>query len=80
MKSDALTSYLANTQKYSSWQRVDPVISTKLCINKFIQNYRQNKNQKRLIYASMEDIDLLRSESKSQKFVRINPNYIYINK
>jgi len=66
MKSDTLTSYLANSQKYSGWQRIDPVISTKLCINKFIQNYRHTKNQKRLIYASTEDIDLMRAESNNQ--------------
>ena len=64
MKGDTtLSSYLLNRQKYSSWQRVDPVISTKLCVNKFIQNYRRMKNQKRQIYLSMEDIDLIRSES-----------------
>ena len=64
MKSDTMASYLAKTEKYKNWHRIDQAISTRLAVNTFIENYKKIKNQKRRIYTSMEDIDLARCESK----------------
>lgn len=56
--------YESELRPEQRWLKVDTVFSARLCIDKFLQNYKQLKNQKRLIYSNSLDVFSLNSYGK----------------
>lgn len=56
-------SKVLTANQYQNWMKVDNYTSARLSINNFIQSYKHLKNQKKLLYSSLSDLNLNSFES-----------------